>query len=63
MYLVTVGFGQDGAGVAMPKGDFRAGILGGERWEPPPGGIQILETLEFEMLAVGIRYQNVVNSV
>jgi len=61
--LVTVGFSQDGARAAMPKSDFRAGVLSGERWEPPPGGVQILETLEFEMLAVGIRYQNVVNGV
>jgi len=61
--LVTVGFGQDGPGVAMPKGDFRAGILGSEGWEPPPGGIQVLETLQFEVPTVCVPDQNVVSGV
>ena len=41
MGLVTVGFGQDGLGVAMPKGDFRARILGGERGEALLGRIML----------------------
>jgi hypothetical protein len=61
--LVAVAFGQDGPGVAIPKRDLRAGILSGQVREPPAGGFQVLETLEFKVLAVGIRYQNVVNGV
>ncbi len=45
---ITVGFSQDGPGNAIPKGDFRAGILGSERWEAPSCGIQVLETLRCE---------------
>jgi hypothetical protein len=43
--LISVGFWQDGSLVAIPKGDFRAAIMGSERWEPLPRSIQVLETL------------------
>jgi len=61
--LVAVGFGQDGPGMAMPKGDFRPGILGGERGEALLGGIQVLKSLQFEVLSVGVRDQNVIDGV
>jgi len=60
---ITVGFSQDGPSVAIPKRDFRTGILGSQRWEAPPGGIQVLETLQFEVLTVGVHNQNVVDGV
>src|SRR5712664_3931126 len=63
VYLITVGLGKDVAGVAIPKGDFRARILGSERWEPASCSIQVLETLQCEMPAVCVHDQNVVNAV
>src|SRR5437899_8861998 len=60
---ITVGFSQDGPGNAIPKGDFRAGILGSERWEAPSCGIQVLETLRCEVLTVCVQNQNVVSGV
>src|SRR5437899_7854549 len=60
---ITVGFSQDGPGNAIPKRDFRAGILGSERWEAPSCGIQVLETLQCEALSVRVHNQNVVSGV
>src|SRR5260370_13649621 len=61
--LVTFGLRQDGARMAIPKSHFRPGILSSERRETPTGGIQVLEALQFQVLSVCVRDQDVVNSV
>jgi len=60
---ITVCLGQDSARVAIPKSDFRAGILGGDGGQPLPCCVQIVETLQFEVLSVRVGDQNFVNGV
>jgi hypothetical protein len=61
--LISVSFGKNVARVAVPYRHFRTWILGRERWQPSPRGIQILETFQFEVLAVSIHNQNVVDGI
>src|SRR6266481_3291836 len=61
--LISVSFGKDVARVVVPYRHFRAWILGRERWQPPPCSVQILETFQFEVLAVSIHDQNIVDGV
>jgi len=61
--LISVSFGKDVARVAVPYRHFRAWILGRERWQPPPCSVQILETFQFEVPAISIHDQNIVDGV
>jgi len=58
--LITVGFGQDGAPVAIPWSDFRAGILAASTGSRRRA---VLETLQCEVLSICVHDLNVVNGV
>ena len=58
---IAVRLRQDGARIAIPESDFRAGILRGDLREPTLGALQILETLQLKVLPVHIPDQNVVD--
>jgi len=61
--LITIRLGHNGARVAVPKSDFRAGILHRNRRKPAARTFQVLKAFQLKVPAVGVANQDFIDSI